>query len=98
MEPNNEAPQRSKRAVKRSAWLKGYVSVPDSASKRQRPASAGRGQAQDRAAPPAHAGAQLDPEPAYEHSDDEEVADDQQHDSGDEEMADSEVQEEGLQG
>ncbi|KAF6255340.1 hypothetical protein COO60DRAFT_1627563 [Scenedesmus sp. NREL 46B-D3] len=40
----------------------------------------------------------LDPEPAFEHSDDEDMADDQQHDSGDEEMAGSEEQEEGLEG
>jgi hypothetical protein len=98
MGPNNDAPQRTKRAVKRASWLKGYVTVSDNESKRQRPANPGRGQAQDSAAPPAHAGAQLDPEPASEHFDDEEVAEDQQHDSEDEGMADSEVQEEGLQG
>lgn len=98
MEPNNDAPQRSRRAIKRSFKLQGYVTVDSDASKRQRPASAGSGQAQDSAAPRSHAGAQLDPEPASEHSDDEEMADDQQHDSGDEEMADSDQQEEGLEG
>lgn len=98
MEPNNDVPQRSRRAVKRSFKLQGYVSVDSDASKRQRPASAGSGQPQDSAAPRSHAGAQLDPEPASEHSDDEESSDDQQHDSGDEEMADSDQQKEGLEG
>ncbi|WIA17357.1 hypothetical protein OEZ85_014219 [Tetradesmus obliquus] len=98
MEPNNDVPQRSRRAVKRSFKLQGYVTVDSDASKRQRPASAGSGQAQDSAAPRSHAGAQLDPEPASEHSDDEESSDDQQHDSGDEEMADSDQQKEGLEG
>jgi hypothetical protein len=70
MEPHNDAPTRSKRAVKQSAWLRGYVLVPDGASKRQRPVSPGIGEAHDRAAPPAAASAQLDPEPADEHSDD----------------------------